>query len=118
MELSPKPDVILTGKVLTFSINARSKLLKTEMCARTKIAVQMFNTLDGSTVRMTLNGAGQQTVFWFNVKDATELLNDVVIEAMGSLVSSIRIDNRLVRLKPSNDSGLPHPHIPLDGVNH
>jgi len=94
-----KPDVILTGKIIALSVDAQSKFMKTEMTAKTKIAVQGQNTADGSNVRMTLNGAGSQNVMWFNADDAEKLLNDVLAESMEKLTTDTKFDNKMLRLK-------------------
>lgn len=94
-----KPDVVLTGKILALSVDAQSKFMKTEMAAKTKIAVQANNAADESTVRMTLNGAGSQNVFWFEPNDAEKLLNDVLAESMEKLATDTKFENKMVRLK-------------------
>lgn len=94
-----KPDVILTGKILALSVDAQSKFMKTEMAAKTKLAVQAQNAADGSNVRMTLNGAGSQNVFWFNAEDAEKLLNDVLAESMEKLTADTKFENKMLRLK-------------------
>ncbi|WP_447979853.1 YajG family lipoprotein [Candidatus Nitrospira bockiana] len=94
-----KPDVVLSGKILTLSVDAQSKFMKTEIAAKTKIAIQAQNAADGSIVRMTLNGAGNENVFWFDPEDAQKLLNDVLVESLDKLVTDTKFENRLLRLK-------------------
>jgi uncharacterized lipoprotein YajG len=96
---SEKADVILTGKILALAVDAESKLMKTEMATKTKIAVQAKNAADDSTVRMTLNGAGSQSVVWFDADDAEKLLNDVLGESMEKLTTDTKFDNKMLRLK-------------------
>jgi len=73
--------------------------MKTEMNAKTKIAVQAQNTADDRTVRMTLNGAGSQNVFWFDPEDAEKLLNDVLAESLEKLTTDTKFEHRMLRLK-------------------
>lgn len=94
-----KPEILLSGKVLALSVDAESKFLKTTITAKSKIAVQAQNTADGSVVRMTLNGAGSQSVFWFDPEDAQQLLNDVLTESLEKLVMDTKFENGLLRLK-------------------
>lgn len=94
-----RADVVLTGKILALSVDAVSKFMKTEMNAKTKIAVQAQNQADDSTVRMTLNGAGSQNVFWFDPEDAEKLLNDVLAESLEKLTTDTKFENRMLRLK-------------------
>lgn len=94
-----KSEILLSGKVLALSVDAESKFLKTTITAKSKIAVQGQNTADGSVVRMTLNGAGSQSVFWFEPEDAQQLLNDVLAESLEKLVTDTKFENGLLRLK-------------------
>jgi uncharacterized lipoprotein YajG len=93
------PDVILTGKILALAVDAESKLMRTEMATKTKIAVQAKNVVDDSTVRMMLNGSGSQTVVWFDAEDAEKLLNDAMTESMEKLTTDTKFDNKMLRLK-------------------
>ena len=68
-----KADVVLTGKMLDFSVHAKSRVGFTEITAKTKLALQAQNVADGSTIRMTLNGNGADDVFWFDPEDAQTL---------------------------------------------
>ena len=54
---------------------------------------------DGSIVRMTLNGTGSQTVFWYEPEDAQRLISEVLSESIGKLVADTRVEGSLLRLK-------------------
>lgn len=95
----PGADVVLTGKIVDLSVHAKSRVGFTELTTRTKIALQALNVADGSTVRMTLNGTGDEDVFWFDPEDAQELLNEVVAESFGKLVQDTKLENKQLRLK-------------------
>ena len=92
-------DVVLTGKVLGLAVDADSKFARTKIAAKTKLAVQGRNAADESVVRMTLNGSGSDSVFWFDPKDAEKLLNEVLSESLEKLVLDTRFDNHVLRLK-------------------
>ncbi|HSQ91624.1 MAG TPA: hypothetical protein VLM19_05575 [Nitrospiraceae bacterium] len=92
-------DVVLTGKLLDFSVHAKSRVGFTEVMTKTKLALQAQNVADGSTVRMTLNGSGGDEVFWFDPEDAQGLLNDVLIDSFGKLVQETTVENKHLRLK-------------------
>jgi hypothetical protein len=93
-------DVVLSGKILDFSANAKSRVGYTEVMTKTKLALQAQNVADGSTVRMTLNGTGGDEIFWFNPEDAQAVLNDVLTDSFGRLVQDTTIENKQLRLKP------------------
>lgn len=92
-------DVVLTGKVLDFSVHAKSRVGYTEVMTKTKLALQAQNVADGSTVRMTLNGSGGDEIFWFDPEDAQALLNDVLTDSFGKLVQDTTVENKQLRLK-------------------
>jgi uncharacterized lipoprotein YajG len=93
------PDVLLTGKLLDFSVNAKSRVFSTKITATTKMAVQAKNTADGSVVRMTLNGEGSQGVFSFEPEDAQNLINDILTDSLEKLLTTTKVENNLLRLK-------------------
>lgn len=91
-------DVTLTGKVQELSANAKSKFMSTEITVKSVIAVHAANP-DGSTVRMTLNGAGSHSVFWFCPEDVTELMNDVLKDSLNKLLTDTKVEDGRLRLK-------------------
>ena len=96
-----QPDVKLSGSVLAFSVHATSTIGSTEIKVATKLNVEAENMADGSIVRMTLNGTGSQTVFWFwyEPEDAQRLISEVWSESISKLVADTRIEGNLLRLK-------------------
>ena len=92
-------DVVLSGKILDFSVHAKSRLGFTEVTTKTKVALHAQNAADGSTIRMTLNGSGADNVFWFDPEDAQTLMNDVLTDSFGKLVQDTTVENKLLRLK-------------------
>jgi hypothetical protein len=94
-----KADVVLTGKMLDFSVHAKSRVGFTEITAKTKLALQAQNVADGSTIRMTLNGNGADDVFWFDPEDAQTLVNGVLTDSFSKLVQDTTVENKQLRLK-------------------
>ena len=92
-------DVVLTGKILDFSVHAKSRVGFTEVTTKTKLALQAQNVADGSTIRMTLNGSGADDIFWFDPEDAQALVNDVLTDSFGKLVQDTTVENKQLRLK-------------------
>ena len=91
-------DVVLTGKILDFSVHAKSRVGYTEVTTKTKLALQAQNLADGSTIRMTLNGSGGDDIFWFDPEDAQALVNGVLTDSFGKLVQDTKIENKSLRL--------------------
>jgi hypothetical protein len=92
-------DVVLTGKILDFSVHAKSRVGYTEVTTNTTLALQAQNVADGSTIRMTLNGSGDDDIFWFDPKDAQALVNDVLTDSFGKLVQDTMVESKQLRLK-------------------
>jgi uncharacterized lipoprotein YajG len=92
-------DVVLTGKILDLSVHAKSRVGFTEVTTKSKLAIQAQNVADGSTVRMTLDGSGNEDVFWFDPEDAQALVNDVLTDSFGKLLQDTTVENKLLRLK-------------------
>jgi hypothetical protein len=96
-------DILISGKVLDFSVDADSKVGRTEITVKTKIIAEATNKADGSIVRMTLNGDGSQKVVWFDPEDAQELASEVLTESLEKLVQNTKVDEKdgtkILRLK-------------------
>lgn len=93
------PDVVITGKLLDMSVNAKSRVFWTNITATIKLAIQAKNTADDSVVRMTLNGEGSQSVFWFDSEDAELLVNGILTDSLEKLLTTTKVENNLLRLK-------------------
>ncbi len=94
-----RADVVLTGKILELFVHAKSRVGFTEMTTKTKLTIQAKNSPDDSIVRMTLNGAGSENVFWFDPEDLEEVVNEVLTDSFGKLVQDTTVVNRMLRLK-------------------
>lgn len=92
-------DLTLTGDVLEFSANARSKFLSTDIKVKAKVAVQAQNEADGSIARMTVNGFRTTTVFWFTADDVEEAVNETLREMVNRFFADAKIENRLLQVK-------------------
>lgn len=91
-------DVVLTGKILELSAHAKSRVGFTEMTTKTKLAIQAKNSSDDSIVRMTLNGAGSEDVFWFDPEDMQEVVSEVLADSFSKLTQDTTVVNRMLRL--------------------
>lgn len=96
-----RADVVLTGKILELFVHAKSRVGFTKMTTKTKLAIQAKNSSDDSIVRMTLNGAGSEDVFWFDREDLEEVLNEVLADSFSKLVQDTTAVNQMLRLTGS-----------------
>jgi len=94
-----KAQATISGKILELSVNAKSSFGSTEITASSKIVVEAVNAADGSKVRMTLSGAGAQTVVWFEPEDAQSLLAETVSESVEKLIANTKVEDKALRLK-------------------
>ena len=94
-----RADIVLTGKILELFVHAKSRVGFTEMTTKTKLAIHTKNSSDESIVRMTLNGAGSEHVFWFAPEGLEEVVNEVLTDSFGKLVQDTTVVNRMLRLK-------------------
>lgn len=96
---SQAADLTISGHVLALSVDAKSRVGSTTLMTGSKIVIHALNHADGSVVRMTLNGAGSDSVFWFAPEDAQQLLNDVLNDTFTQLLHSSRVEGNVVRLR-------------------
>jgi len=92
-------DVTLTGKIQELFVHAKSRFGSTELTAKTKFAMRATNAADGSIVRMTLNGSGEEDVFWFDNEDMEAVLNEVLTDSFSKLIQDTKVENKMLRLK-------------------
>ncbi len=92
-------DVMLSGTMQELMVHAKSGVGSTKITTESRLSLQARNVADGSQVRMTLDGAGSDRVFWFEPEDAQAVLNDELTQSFDKLVQNTKVDNRLLRLK-------------------
>jgi hypothetical protein len=92
-------DITISGRALALSVDAKSQFGSTKLTAGTKLAMHALNHADGSTVRMTLNGAGSDSVFWFEPEDAQQLINAVLEDSFGQLLQNTKVEGKVLRLR-------------------
>jgi len=98
-ELPEKPDITITGQVQQLSVHARSRFFSTKMTARVKVLIQAANASDRSTVRLNLEGAREDAVFWFEPREIQELVNRTLKENLDRLLADIRVQDRALMMK-------------------
>ncbi|GKS57710.1 hypothetical protein YTPLAS18_12370 [Nitrospira sp.] len=92
-------DVALSGEIQDLSVDAKKGFFSTGLTSKSKVMVQGSNRGDGSKVRMTLTGTGENSVFWFSQDDAQELVNDVLTESFHKLTSQTKFEGGALKLK-------------------
>lgn len=95
----PSPDVMVSGTVVDLTLKAKSGVGFTDITTSERITLQATNVADGSTVHMTLNGTGFDSVFWFTPDDAQVLINDVLTDSFAKILLDTIVANNVLRLK-------------------
>ena len=98
-EVPAKPDITITGQVQQLSVQARSRFFSTKMTAKVQVVIQAANASDRSTVRLNLDGAREDAVFWFEPREAQELVNRLLKENMDRVLADIRVQDRALLTK-------------------
>jgi hypothetical protein len=96
---SKAADLTISGHVLALSVDAKSRVGSTKLMTGSKIVIRALNLADGSVVRMTLNGSGSDSVWWFEPEDAQQLVNDVLNDSFNQLLHSTRVEGKVVRFR-------------------
>jgi len=98
-EVPVKPDIMITGQVQQLSAQARSRFFSTKMTAKAKVVIQAANASDRSTVRLNLEGAREDAVFWFEPGEVQELMNRMLKENLDRLLADVRVQDRALLTK-------------------
>lgn len=93
-----KPDVILTGRVLEFAGNAKSRFGNTLIMTSLKLALKAENTTDDSVTGMTMDDRREETVFSFEQEDLEELANKMLRESIEKLLQDMKVAQGKVQL--------------------
>ena len=91
-------DIMLTGKLLEVEVNAKSSFFQTNVTGKSKMVIQAENNADGSKLRETVTGMGNQNVFWFDSDDAEELLNDLYDKNFDRFLTDTKLDGKILKL--------------------
>jgi len=92
-------DITITGKLLDVAVDAKSSIAQTALTGRNKMVIQVDNAADGSKVRETVTGIGNNTVFWFDPEDAEELLNDLYDRNFERFLADTKLDGKVLKLR-------------------
>ncbi len=90
-------DIVITGQILDFSANAKSRVFSTALATSSKLTVTAKNKSDQSTTNRTIEGAQTDTVFWYNDDDIKELLTATVKETINRYVEDTTVAQRAIR---------------------
>ena len=90
-------DIVISGYLLDFSANAKSRLFSTVVSTSSKMVITARNLVDQSTTIRTVEGAEHNTVFWFNEADVQQLLASTLKDSIGRYIDDTTINQKALR---------------------
>lgn len=90
-------DILISGQLLEFSANAKSRVFSTAINTNSKLTIQARNQSDKSTTTRSVEGAQTRTVFWFDEDDVQELLAATLKDGIDRLIADTMIEQRSLR---------------------
>ena len=90
-------DIVITGQLLEFAANAKSRAFSTAISTNAKVTIQAHNQADKSTTTRSVEGAQNRTVFWFDEDDVQELLAATLKDGINRLIADTMIEHKTLR---------------------
>jgi hypothetical protein len=90
-------DIIVTGQVMEFSAQAKSRFFNTKLTAGNKLVLQAKNMGDRSVVTRTVESNRSGIVFWYDTSDVQELLASTLQDSLDRLIADTKVENRALR---------------------
>lgn len=98
-EAEGKTDILLSGSIRQLWLVGKSRFFSTRLDVKSSLVVKAYNTVDGSTASLTLDGAATDTVWFFSPEKLQALANSVMKDTFQKLMTDVRIENRAWRLR-------------------
>jgi len=90
-------DIVISGVVEEFSVNAKSRVFSTVIDAKNRIQLQAKNVADNSTTTRNIENARTRTVFWFDEEDVRDLLSEILTDGIDRLIADTKITEKALR---------------------
>jgi hypothetical protein len=91
-------DIVISGQLLDFSANAKSRLFSTVVNTSSKIVFIARNLGDQSVTIRTIEGAERDTVVWFSQDDVQQLLAETLKDDIDRYLADTMIEQKALRL--------------------
>jgi hypothetical protein len=93
------PDIVLSGKILDLSVDAKGGFGSTDVNARSKLAIQAKNKADDSSITDTVAHSGTYNVFWFSPQDGEDILSEVLEKNFERFVLNTKFEDGSLRFR-------------------
>ena len=90
-------DIVISGLLLDFSANARSRPFSTVVTTSSKLVIAARNLGDQTSTTRTVEGAQQDTVVWFSEDDVQQLLAATLKDDIDRYLADTTIEHKALR---------------------
>ncbi len=90
-------DIVISGQLLDFSANARSRLFSTVVTTSSKMVITARNIGDQSSTIRGVEGAQRDTVVWFSEDDVQQLLTATLKDGIDRYLADTTIEQKALR---------------------
>ncbi len=90
-------DIVISGQLLDFSANAKSRLFSTVVNTSSKLMITARNIGDQSATVRNIEGAERDTVVWFSEDDVQQLLATTLKDCIDRYLIDTTIEHKTLR---------------------
>jgi hypothetical protein len=90
-------DIVISGQLLDFSANAKSRPFSTVVTTSSKMVISARNIGDQSSTIRNVEGAQQDTVVWFSEDDVQQLLAATLKDSIDRYLADTTIEHKALR---------------------
>jgi hypothetical protein len=90
-------DIVISGQLLDFSANAKSRLFSTVVNTSSKLVITARNIGDQSSTVRTIEGAERDTVVWFSEDDVQQLMAETLKDSIDRYLADTTIEQKALR---------------------
>ena len=90
-------DIVISGQLLDFSANAKSRLFSTVINTGSKLVITARNIGDQSSTVRNIEGAERDTVVWFSEDDVQQLLATTLKDSIDRYLADTTIEHKALR---------------------
>lgn len=90
-------DIVISGQLLDFSANAKSRLFSTVVNTSSKMVITARNLGDQSSTTRGVEGAQRDTVIWFSEDDVQQLLAATLKDSIDRYLDDTTIEQKALR---------------------
>ena len=97
---TPNPndtDIVISGQLIDFSANAKSRLFSTAVNTSSKLVITARNLGDQSSTTRGIEGAQRDTVVWFSEDDVQQLLSATLKDGIDRYLDDTTIAQKALR---------------------